>query len=72
MQYTMKCDYRSHVTRANGEKCGIYPMLIQAKYRVDDKRPMGPHGEEKRPWSKFFRIIQEINFMKSRIKTFKA
>ena len=68
MQYTMRCDYRSYVTRASGEKSGIYPMLVQGKYRIDEKRPMGPNGEEKRPWSKFFRI-QELfyHYLRNRL-----
>ena len=60
MQYTLGCDYRSYVTRHNGQKCGIYPMLVQSKYRIDEKRPMGPNGEEKKPWSKFFFKIQSL------------
>ena len=59
MQYTIHCDYRNSVTKANGEKYGMYPMLIQRKYRIDEKRPMNKDGEEvkeKKPWSKFFKI----------------
>ena len=59
MQYTIHCDYRNSVTKANGEKYGMYPMLIQRKYRIDEKRPMTKDGEEmkeKKPWSKFFKI----------------
>ena len=56
MQYTIHCDYRNSVTKANGEKYGMYPMLVQRKYRIDKKRPMAKDGEEKKPWSKFFKI----------------
>ena len=45
--------FRSTVTKTNGEKYGIYPTLIQSKFRVDEKRPMGKDGKEKAPWSKF-------------------
>ena len=27
-------------------------MLIQSKYRIDDKKPMDKDGKEKKPWSK--------------------
>jgi hypothetical protein len=30
----------------------MYPMLIQSKYRIDDKRPMDKDGKDKKPWSK--------------------
>ena len=53
MQYTIRADHRSTVTKTNGEKYGIYPTLIQSKFRVDEKRPMGKDGKEKAPWSKF-------------------
>ena len=56
MQYTIRCDYRNSVTKENGEASGIYPMLIQSKYRIDEKRQMTPDGKEKKPWSKFFKI----------------
>ena len=32
----------------------MYPQVIQSKFRVDQKRPMGKDGEEKKPWSKSF------------------
>ena len=60
MQFTLKCDYRSHVTKANGEKSGIFPMLVFSKYRIDDKRPKGPNDEERRPWSKSFFRLQKL------------
>ena len=60
MQFTVKTEYRSHVIRANGEKSGIYPMLVFSKYRIDDKRPMGPNQEEKKPWSKCFFRLQKL------------
>ena len=52
MQYTIKADHRSAVTKSNGEKYGIYPTLVQSKFRVDERRPMGKDGKEKAPWSK--------------------
>ena len=60
MQFTLKCDYRSHIPRANGGQTGIYPMLIFSKYRIDDKRPTGPNGEERKPWSKSFFRLQKL------------
>lgn len=51
MQYTIRADHRSTVTKTNGEKYGIYPTLIQSKFRVDEKRPMGKDGKEKAPWT---------------------
>ena len=60
MQFTLKCDYRSHIPRANGGETGIYPMLIFSKYRIDDKRPSGPNGEERKPWSKSFFRLQKL------------
>ena len=61
MQFTLKTDYRSYVTRPNGEKSGVCPMLVFSKYRIDDNRPMGPNGtDEKKPWSEFFFRLQEI------------
>lgn len=60
MQFTLKCDYRSHVTKANGEKSGIFPMLVFSKYRIDDKRPKGPNNEERKPWSKSFFRLQKL------------
>ena len=59
-QFTLKCDYRSHVTRPNGKIEGVCPMLIFSKYRIDDKRPMGPNDEERKPWSKFFFRLQKL------------
>ena len=34
----------------------MYPQLTQSKFRIDEKRPMTKDGEEKKPWSKFFKI----------------
>ena len=62
MQYTIRCDYRNTVTksRADGkeEKHGVFPTVIQSKFRIDDKRPMAKDGKEKQPWSKsdFFHL----------------
>ena len=57
MQHTIRCDYRNAVTKAtaNGKevKYGMYPTVIQSKYRIDEKRPLGKDGKEKQPWSKF-------------------
>ena len=35
-------------------------MLVFSKYRIDDKRPMGPNQEEKKPWSKCFFRLQKL------------
>ena len=69
MQYTIRADYRTSVNKTNGEKYGIYPTLIQSKFRVDEKRPMGKDGKEKAPWSKFFRI-QSLFYDCSRTKLY--
>ena len=56
--------FRSTVTKTNGEKYGIYPTLIQSKFRVDEKRPMGKDGKEKAPWSKFKNELKtEIDYV---------
>ena len=70
-QFTLKTDYRSYVTRPNGEKSGVCPMLVFSKYRIDDKRPMGPNNEEKKPWSKFFFRLQEIFYKHPRNRLLK-
>ena len=71
MQFTLRCDYRSHVTRGDGQKTGIYPMLIFSKYRIDDKRPMNPNQEEKKPWSKFFFRLQKLFYKYPRSRLLK-
>ena len=72
MQFTLKTDYRSYVTRPNGEKSGVTPMLVFSKYRIDDNRPMGANNEEKKPWSKlnFFKL-QKIFYKYPRNKLLK-
>ena len=56
VQHTIRCDYRNAVTKAtaNGKevKYGMYPTVIQSKYRIDEKRPLAKDGKEKQPWSK--------------------
>ena len=56
MQYTIRCDYRHTVTKvlADGkqETYGMFPTLIQSKFRIDNKRSLGKDGNEKKPWSK--------------------
>ena len=52
VQYTMHCNFRNSIKKENGEVFGMYPMLIQPKYRIDDKRPMDKDGKEQKPWSK--------------------
>ena len=53
MQYTVHCGFRDSVQSANGQTYGMFPMLIQSKYRIDEKRPMQSDGvTEKKPWSK--------------------
>jgi hypothetical protein len=60
VQYTIHCDFRNSIKKANGETFGMYPMLIQSKYRIDDKRPMQNDGKEKKPWSKLlYKVIQQ-------------
>lgn len=62
MQFTIRCDYRNTVTKARAdgkeEKFGMFPTVIQSKFRIDEKRPMGKDGKEKQPWSKsdFFHL----------------
>ena len=50
----------------------MYPMLIQSKYRIDDKRPMDKDGKDKKPWSKstilidiFKKKIHNLEFLKN-------
>ena len=53
VQYTIHCNFRNAIKTANGQTFGMFPMLIQSKYRIDDKRPMEKDGiTEKKPWSK--------------------
>ena len=53
VQYTVHCEFRNSIKTANGQTFGMFPMLIQSKYRIDDKRPMEKDGvTEKKPWSK--------------------
>ena len=62
MQHTIRCDYRNTVTKTNAEGkevvYGMFPTVIQSKFRIDQKRPMTKDGKEKQPWSKsdFFHI----------------
>ena len=50
--FSVHCGFRNTITKENGEVFGMYPMLIQSKYRIDDKRPMDKDGKDKKPWSK--------------------
>ena len=53
VQYTIHCAFQNSIKTANGQTFGMFPMLIQSKYRIDDKRPMEKDGvTEKKPWSK--------------------
>ena len=74
MQYTIRCDYRNTVTKtkADGkvEKFGMYPTIIQSKFRIDDKRPMGKDGKEKQPWSKSILHIKSIFYDCSKSKLY--
>ena len=58
MQHTIRCDYRNTVTKTNTDgkevKYGMFPTVVQSKFRIDQKRPMGKDGKEKQPWSKSF------------------
>ena len=73
MQYTIKADHRSAVTKSNGEKYGIYPTLVQSKFRVDERRPMGKDGKEKAPWSKLKNDLKtELDYINEAVtKNFK-
>ena len=52
-QYTIHAQCRDSVKTANGQVYGMFPMLIQSKYRIDERRPMEKDGvTEKKPWSK--------------------
>ena len=70
--FSVHCGFRNTITKENGEVFGMYPMLIQSKYRIDDKRPMDKDGKDKKPWSKstilidiFKKKIHNLEFLKN-------
>ena len=65
VQYTIHCDYRNSISTPTGHTFGMFPMLIQSKYRIDEKRPMEKDGiTEKKPWSElllYFLLIRQLH-----------
>ena len=55
VQHTVHCAFQESVKNGSGQTFGMFPIVIQSKYRIDEKRPMCPDGiTEKKPWSECF------------------